>query len=127
MQAPNEITRVYFDSVGHTDIPIYLFKSVEKNMQIGGPAVIVDETQTIVVAPNAEATVLETCIIPDLKGKENRASREPHQPQRKQTKFPIDAVRLSIFSHRFMSIVEQMDCTVQETSVSTSALTSPAH
>lgn len=117
VQAPRETTKVYFGSAGRIDTPVYLLHSIEKYARINGPAIIIDETQTIVVAPNAVANVLETCIVLDLKN-ENSQERKPSSSLA-TNEIPIDPVRLSIFGHRFMSIAEQMGRTLQKTSVST--------
>ncbi|KAK5306716.1 hypothetical protein LTR99_002408 [Exophiala xenobiotica] len=117
VQAPRETTKVYFDSTGRIDTPVYLLHSIEKYARINGPAIIIDETQTIVVAPNAVANVLETCIVLDLKDEKSQ-ERNPSSSLA-TSEIPIDPVRLSIFGHRFMSIAEQMGRTLQKTSVST--------
>ncbi|KIW50777.1 hypothetical protein PV05_09565 [Exophiala xenobiotica] len=117
VQAPRETTKVYFGSAGRIDTPVYLLHSIEKYARINGPAIIIDETQTIVVAPNVVANVLETCIVLDLKN-ENSQERKPSSSLA-TNEIPIDPVRLSIFGHRFMSIAEQMGRTLQKTSVST--------
>jgi 5-oxoprolinase (ATP-hydrolysing) len=92
---------------------VYLLDKLEKHSRITGPAVIIDQTQTIVVAPNAVANLLETCIVIDLKDKPTASAPET------QINSEIDPIRLSIFGHRFMSIAEQMGRTLQKTSVST--------
>jgi 5-oxoprolinase (ATP-hydrolysing) len=117
VQGPRETTKVYFDSTGRIDTPVYLLHSIEKYARINGPAIIIDETQTIVVAPNAVANVLETCIVLDLKDEKSQ-ERKPSSSLA-TNEIPIDPVRLSIFGHRFMSIAEQMGRTLQKTSVST--------
>ncbi|KAI1614114.1 Hydantoinase B/oxoprolinase-domain-containing protein [Exophiala viscosa] len=117
-QSPQEINQVYFESTGYVDTPVYLLKSIEKSTQVSGPAIIIDETQTIVVAPNALASVLETCIVLDLEGGNSR-QRQSSIAAQSTNDIPIDPVRLSIFGHRFMSIAEQMGRTLQKTSVST--------
>lgn len=110
--APAGTTKAYFDGQSsRIDTPVYLLGNLEKSARVHGPAVIIDKTQTIVVAPNAVANVLETCIVIDLKA-DNKASIESPSSQ-------IDPIRLSIFGHRFMSIAEQMGRTLQKTSVST--------
>lgn len=120
---PNETARVYFESTGYADTPVYLLKSLEKNTRIHGPAIIIDETQTIVVAPDAVANVLQTCIVLDLEQGVGSKTQEPQIVLSNGTitgsSIPIDPVRLSIFGHRFMSIAEQMGRTLQKTSVST--------
>ncbi|KAK5461121.1 hypothetical protein LTS15_003184 [Exophiala xenobiotica] len=117
VQVPRETTKVYFDSTGRIDTPVYLLHSIEKYARINGPAIIIDETQTIVVAPNAVASVLETCIVLDLK--DEKSQEKKPSSSLATNEIPIDPVRLSIFGHRFMSIAEQMGRTLQKTSVST--------
>lgn len=108
---PAGIAKAYFDGQSkRIDTPVYLLGDLDKSSRVHGPAVIIDKTQTIVVAPNAVANILETCIVIDLK--ETKASIEAESSH-------IDPIRLSIFGHRFMSIAEQMGRTLQKTSVST--------
>lgn len=115
-----ETTSVYFESTGRIETPVYLLKGLEKNTRIHGPAIIIDETQTIVVAPEAVANVLQTCIIIDLQeGKTAAKSDSVDSETDSKELIPINPVRLSIFGHRFMSIAEQMGTTLQKTSVST--------
>ncbi|CAG8290365.1 unnamed protein product [Penicillium nalgiovense] len=109
--APNNTTSAYFGQASRVDTPIYLLGELEKNSRIYGPAVIIDQTQTIVVAPNAVANLLDTCIVIDL-------SDEPTSSG-SALRSEIDPIRLTIFGHRFMSIAEQMGRTLQKTSVST--------
>jgi 5-oxoprolinase (ATP-hydrolysing) len=111
--APASKTSAYFDGQSsRIDTPVYLLGELEKNSRIAGPAVIIDQTQTIVVTPNAVANLLDTCIVMDLKD-------EPTVSARNSVSSGIDPIRLSIFGHRFMSIAEQMGRTLQKTSVST--------
>jgi 5-oxoprolinase (ATP-hydrolysing) len=112
---PANTTSAYFDGYPtRIDTPVYLLDKLEKHSRIFGPAVIIDQTQTIVVAPNSVANLLETCIVIDIL-KENQTVSAPET----QTSSDIDPIRLSIFGHRFMSIAEQMGRTLQKTSVST--------
>ncbi|KAL4891149.1 Hydantoinase B/oxoprolinase-domain-containing protein [Aspergillus ambiguus] len=111
--APDNSTKAFFD--GYTtriDTPVYLLDKLGKNTRVSGPAVIIDKTQTVVVAPNAIANILETCIVIDLK-------EEKNEPVVNGVSSHVDPIRLSIFGHRFMSIAEQMGRTLQKTSVST--------
>ena len=112
--SPANKTSAYFDGYSERiDTPVYLLDQLEKHSRIAGPAVIIDQTQTIVVAPNAVAHLLETCIVIDLVDKPTASA--PSEQVSKE----IDPIRLSIFGHRFMSIAEQMGRTLQKTSVST--------
>ncbi|KAL2786316.1 Hydantoinase B/oxoprolinase-domain-containing protein [Aspergillus keveii] len=105
-------TKTYFDGQkDRLDTPVYQLDKIEKNSRINGPAIIIDQTQTIVVVPDAVATVLETCIVIDLK--------ETKSTETEAASSGIDTIKLSIFGHRFMAIAEQMGRTLQRTSVST--------
>ncbi|KAL4993516.1 Hydantoinase B/oxoprolinase-domain-containing protein [Aspergillus recurvatus] len=109
--SPDLITKTFFDGQkDRVDTPVYKLDNIEKNSRIHGPAIIIDNTQTIVVVPNAVANVLETCIVIDLK--ETKSTED-------KPSSGIDTIKLSIFGHRFMSIAEQMGRTLQKTAVST--------
>ncbi|RFU80100.1 hydantoinaseoxoprolinase, n-terminal [Trichoderma arundinaceum] len=108
--APSQHTNAYFDAkLGFLKTPVYLLRELGSGVKLHGPAIIIDETQTIVVLPNAIVHVLETCVLIDL---ESTPTDNTHSMQ-------VDPVRLSIFGHRFMSVAEQMGRTLQKTSVST--------
>lgn len=110
--SPDVTTKTYFDGQKERlDTPVYQLDKIEKSSRIHGPAIIIDNTQTIVVVPDAVANVLETCIVIDLK--ETKSTTEDAASS------GIDTIKLSIFGHRFMSIAEQMGRTLQKTSVST--------
>ncbi|KAH8802560.1 Hydantoinase B/oxoprolinase-domain-containing protein [Xylogone sp. PMI_703] len=107
---PVHHSKAYFDSQSkYIDTPVYLLDELGANAQLHGPAIIIDTTQTIVVAPNAVANVLQTCILIDLEPSTRDLTAGPQ----------IDPVRLTIFGHRFMSVAEQMGRTLQKTAVST--------
>lgn len=108
--APPEYTKVYFDSgSGFVNTPVHQLRALGSGVKLHGPAIIIDETQTIVVSPNATVHVLDTCILMDLESAPREATHSSG----------VDPVRLSIFGHRFMSVAEQMGRTLQKTAVST--------
>ncbi|GAD94465.1 hypothetical protein AOR_1_1676174 [Paecilomyces variotii No. 5] len=72
------------------DVPIYKLESMKLASYLTGPAIITDETQTILVENEYE--------YPDK----------------------VNPIQLSCFANRFMSIAEQMGNTLQRTSISTS-------
>lgn len=112
--APTEVKKVYFDAEsGYVDTPVYKLRELGQNVRLHGPAIIIDETQTIVVAPNALAYVLQTCLVIDL---ESDASPKTSGDE---ASLKVDPIRLTIFGHRFMSVAEQMGRTLQKTAVST--------
>lgn len=113
----NELTTVYFGAgYGQVATPVFKLEELSEGSRIQGPAMIIDQTQTIVLVPGAVASILESCAVIDLKKKvpafdgSTAASINPTS---------ISPIQLSIFGNRFMSIAEQMGRTLQKTSVST--------
>lgn len=49
---------VYFDKVGRVpDTPVFLLEQLKVGDEVTGPAMIIDDTQTIVVVPKAKAVL----------------------------------------------------------------------
>lgn len=110
-EAVQMVKQIYLDGSGWQEIPVYLLNSLQPGNQVNGPAMIIDNTQTIVVAPNARATTLREHIVIDIE------TLKLHNNS--LTSSVLDPVQLSVFGHRFMGIAEQMGRTLQKTSVST--------
>ncbi|KAL1963413.1 hypothetical protein VTN77DRAFT_8429 [Rasamsonia byssochlamydoides] len=106
---PAHVRPVYFEKEGWLDSRIFHLKDVPKGSVILGPAMIIDETQTIVVDPASEATVLADHVVIELLDAEVK----------KVSADEVDPIQLSVFSHRFMSVAEQMGETLRKTSIST--------
>ena len=102
-------TKTYFEG-GRQETPIYKLESLDVGDRIGGPAILADGTQTIVVTPGASALITETHVVINIGESEG---------QKKVDDKEIDPIMLSIFAHRFMAIAEQMGRALQKTSVST--------
>ncbi|KKY27756.1 putative 5-oxoprolinase (atp-hydrolysing) [Diplodia seriata] len=100
---------VYFEQHGWVDAPVFQLNGLDVGSKVSGPALILDDTQTIVLTPNAEAAVHADKLVIDLTDGEKSAISS--------TK--ADPVQLSIFAHRFMGVAEQMGRALQRTSVST--------
>ncbi|KAJ5484299.1 Hydantoinaseoxoprolinase N-terminal [Penicillium expansum] len=105
----DDSSSVYFAGVGEVTTPVFFLDNMQPGYVLEGPAMIIDKTQTIVVEPNATATILSRHVILDV------------QSSKKQTADAtvVDPIRLSIFGHRFMSVADQMSRMFQKTSVST--------
>lgn len=110
-EAVEMVKHIYLDGSGWQEIPVYLLNSLQPGNQVNGPAMIIDNTQTIVVAPNARATTLREHIVIDIETLKLHTNS--------LTSSVLDPVQLSVFGHRFMGIAEQMGRTLQKTSVST--------
>ncbi|RDW85320.1 putative hydantoinase oxoprolinase protein [Coleophoma cylindrospora] len=101
--------KVYFEKTGWTDTNVYQLGDLPKNQKISGPAIIIDATQTIVLDPAAEATILAEHVVIELLDTEKKEIGLES----------VDPIQLSVFGHRFMSVAEQMGQTLQKTSIST--------
>ncbi|PNS17487.1 hypothetical protein CAC42_8030 [Sphaceloma murrayae] len=103
---------VYFEG-GRRDTSIYKLEDLEIGDRVRGPAIIADGTQTIVITPEASASIITTHVVINIgEGGEDG-------PDKKLSIEKVDPIMLSIFGHRFMAIAEQMGRALQKTSVST--------
>lgn len=102
--------QVYFEG-GRQETPIFKLEDLRVGDQIKGPAILADGTQTINITPGASALLIDTHVIINI-GEESSS-------EKKVTTEEVDPIMLSIFSHRFMAIAEQMGRALQKTSVST--------
>jgi 5-oxoprolinase (ATP-hydrolysing) len=100
---------VYFKSLGWHHTPIHDLSTLTLGLRIPGPALIIDSSQTLVVSPEATASILSKMVILDI-----------HSSSKKEiSSKTMDPIQLSIFGHRFMGVTEQMRRALQKTSVST--------
>ncbi|KAG7842730.1 hypothetical protein KL941_004760 [Ogataea angusta] len=100
-------TAIVFDE-GVLDSKVYLLEKLAPGTVVAGPALILDETQTIVVTPDASATILPRHVVLDVNVESKIQISTDY----------IDPIQLSIFSNRFMSIAEDMARTLQKIAVS---------
>lgn len=100
--------KCYFDD-GYLDTAVYLLEELSCDHTIAGPAIIIDKNSTILIEPDCTAAITEhgNVRITVGKGKVRAIGSE------------LNTVQLSIFSHRFMSIAEQMGRILQRTAIST--------
>jgi 5-oxoprolinase (ATP-hydrolysing) len=103
-------TQVYFEG-GRHDTPIYKLDDLEVDERVRGPAILADDTQTIVVTPGASVLLTKTHAVINI--------GESDAGHTKINTNEVDPILLSVFSHRFMAIAEQMGRALQKTSVST--------
>ncbi|XP_034275895.1 LOW QUALITY PROTEIN: 5-oxoprolinase [Pantherophis guttatus] len=102
------VTRCYFEG-GYQDTPVYLLENLFHGHSIPGPSILVDKNSTILVEPGCTASVTA---LGDICIAVGSGAFRPIGPE-------LDPVQLSIFSHRFMSIAEQMGRVLQRTAIST--------
>ena len=89
--------KIYFER-GWVDTPVFHLTNLPKRSKVKGPAVIFDETQTIILDQASEAIVLDEHLVVDL------------VLTKEDTKFTgeVDPIKLSVFGHRLMSVAEQV-------------------
>ncbi|WVF66760.1 hypothetical protein IAT40_001502 [Kwoniella sp. CBS 6097] len=108
---PFATNSVYYEEIGKfTDVPLYKLQDLSPGAKIAGPAIILDNTQTIVLHPQNEARILRSHVFIDV----------GLGPRKEIDLESVDPIQLSIFSHRFMGIAEQMCRALQKTAVSVS-------
>ncbi len=109
-------TKVYFDGLGWTDtavvpledlssgdqIPVSVQRSLRFQLShlLQAPAIIFDNTQTILIEPGYIATATSKHIIIDRTG--------PSLAKPALDYNHVDPIQLSVFGHRFMGIAEQV-------------------
>ena len=67
----DSVSSVYFNKIGRVEkTPVYVLTSLRVGMEVSGPAVVIDDTQTILVTPEARAVVTTRglCIALELGG-----------------------------------------------------------
>ncbi|XP_045505290.1 5-oxoprolinase [Colias croceus] len=103
----DKTVKVYFEG-GYQNTNVYLLENLKPEQEIAGPAIIMDSLSTILVEPDCRAVITKFGDIRITIG----------EGKHKKVSTACESVQLSIFSHRFMSIAEQMGRVLQRTSIS---------
>ena len=98
----------YFEG-GWQETDLYNLDDLKGGHTIKGPAILIQDTSTMLVEPDC------TAVITEFGDVEIRVSDQRQQ----QIDTDVDPVQLSIFSNLFMSIAEQMGRMLQKTAIST--------
>jgi 5-oxoprolinase (ATP-hydrolysing) len=105
---PVDTKPCYFEK-GWRETAIYPMADLMAGHTIEGPAIIIQDTATIVVEPDCRAFV-SACGDVEIQVGGSTIDRLDTR---------VDPVQLSIFSNLFMSIAEQMGCMLKKTAIST--------
>lgn len=105
----------YFDNEWF-ETPLFTFEELQPGSRITGPAIILDDTQTLVIEPHTQAEILDNHVV--LRIEDSKSGSSEAEAKEEAFSTDIDSVRLSVFSHRFMSIAEQMGQTLRKTAMS---------
>jgi len=98
--------------------PVYDLEALKGGMQIAGPAIILNQTSTILVEPGCLGEIDNYGNV-IIEVKDGHGRQDEYLSYTSASSVPFDPIELSIFGHRFMSIAEQMGITLQRTAVST--------
>lgn len=105
---PATHTRCWFDGAWRRT-PVFLLEAMGPAETVPGPAILINNTSTILVDPSSRAVITEFGDV------EINVPARGAQPVGTEA----DPVQLSLFGNRFMSIAEQMGRALQRTAVST--------
>ena len=104
---PTELVSVYFEGK-RVPTPVHFMDALLPGQTVSGPAIIVQNVATVIIDPNCHAVVT----------REGDLEIIIEEAEQKIVTAALDPIYLSIFSHRFMGIAEQMGRTLQRTSIS---------
>lgn len=111
VQVGADSAMVYFENLGWLSCNVLMLDQLKPGDFINGPAIVLNNNLTILVEPHCDATIsFGGHVVLTVTQDDSTSKAESSK---------LDPILLSIFSHRFMSIAEQMGKTLQRTSVST--------
>ncbi|PVU85562.1 hypothetical protein BB559_006947 [Furculomyces boomerangus] len=120
-----EVVKVYFED-RYMDTGIYMLNELEVGDKVCGPAIVLDNNNTILVEPNWETLITESQVVLTFNKEKSDGFIQPTKNQTtseselvSEPQFESTPAQMSVFLHRFMSIAEQMGHTLQKTSIST--------
>ena len=107
-------TNAFFET-GWQEVPVYKIEDLKPGHNIPGPSIIVQPISTVVLEVGCKAFVT---LEGDLKISIRKQGEAVPNIEGTISDVTEDPVKLSIFSHRFMGIAEQMGRTLQRTAIS---------
>jgi len=108
------VTKAYFET-GWQEVPVYTIEDLKPGHIIPGPSIIVQPISIVVLEVGCEAFVTQDG---DLKITIAQQLQNNINTENEISEIEEDPVQLSIYSHRFMGIAEQMGRTLQRTAIS---------
>jgi 5-oxoprolinase (ATP-hydrolysing) len=111
---PLRIERIWFPDRGWCEAPVYDRARLVAGQQLDGPALILEDTGTVVLDPGFRARVEGSGLLHLTRQVAHGAAAAGDR-----TIAADDPVRLEVFGSRFMSIAEQMGAVLRKTAIST--------
>ena len=120
--APQEAyqTKAYFEDGWRDNVCVYKMESLRPGHEIQGPAIVVQSISTVVLEVGCNAVVTTDGDL-DIEVGTSVTKRQDDKDSTgtdQEEEIKEDSVQLSIFSHRFMGIAEQMGRTLARTAIS---------
>jgi len=109
---------VHFAGFGRLPTPVYRREDLAPGSEVEGPALILEETGTVVLDPGFDLQVDDEGVL-HLSDLGARPSAGPEPASADDSLERADPVRLEVFGNRFMSMAEQMGAVLRNTAVST--------
>jgi len=109
---PMRNASVWFPGAGRLDTPVYVGDDLPPGARLAGPALILEDTGTVVVDPGFEGEIAAGGTLM-LRDRGAGVAPAEHDLER------ADPIRLEVFGNRFMSIAEQMGAVLRNTAFST--------
>jgi 5-oxoprolinase (ATP-hydrolysing) len=100
---PRRSTRLWHRGKWLQNVPVYERRELGRGARLSGPALILEETGTLVVDPNFELEAIESGIF-RARPNENASAR----PSPARDESARDPIQLELMGNRFMSIAERM-------------------
>ncbi|WIA16218.1 hypothetical protein OEZ85_012930 [Tetradesmus obliquus] len=124
LPAPAVSSCTYFEGLGRVATPVFLLGALTPGHKVAGPALLIDNISTILIEPGWVATITADHNVRMDSSSSSSSIQQQHNNEQQQQQQPkvspveCDPIQLSIFSHRFMGIAEQMGRVLQRTSIS---------
>ncbi|KJE94777.1 5-oxoprolinase [Capsaspora owczarzaki ATCC 30864] len=118
----SKFTACYFEDGLREDTGVFSTEHMRPGHVVHGPAILVDKNSTILVEPQCRAELTpqgDVVVHVQSATQYQGGSQSATDGGAATVDVPLDAIQLSIFGHRFMSIAEQMGRALQRTSIST--------
>ncbi len=105
----------WFPALGRIEVPVYLREDLSRGRGIDGPALILEDTGTLVLDPGWSGSLNPdgTLVLSDRGASQRREVAAAADIRHG------DPVQIEVFGSRFMSIAEQMGAVLRNTAVST--------
>ena len=114
--APDERrAEAWFPGLGRCQVPVHDRAALRVGQRVAGPALVLEDTGTLVIEPDFEAEVAADGVVV----LEDRAAPQAAARGGPGALEEADPVRLEVFGNRFMSIAEQMGAVLRKTALST--------